>query len=157
MLVTWSPLKGTLRNMGFLSAFIIGSDKCLVLILRATKRWGYPFSPRTSAMWESSLSRASCEQIRLALYVSVLIKLRLYLRGTKLWKCEYCPVQVGFLNTERLREPSDLLERKTSGKLNVLSLSNSDVNSIAGCALLNKLRIEETSAWELRIIKISST
>ena len=118
-----------------------------VTMLSVMKRSVWPFYLSTSIRWNILASCVSAEQIRLALWVSWRIKLRLWLNEAKLVKCAHCRVHVGFMWTERLIELYKRRYRSTLRKLDVLDFSNSTMNWMEGCAWLKEFEEASASVW----------
>ena len=106
---------------------------------------------------DSSSVKVPVEQIVRALSTRHRIRLRLYLKGTKLAKWVYWPVQVGFLYMDLSIVPSLCLDSKTSKKLSLLFISFSMVKFRLSWAILNIAKSAFASMCFGMTQKISST
>ena len=122
--------------MGFLDTVIEGCIWILCFIFFDINLSGYPFSRNVLWINCNSWGKQSSVHIHLALLMRHLIKLRLYLKGTKLWKWAYFPTHVNFRWTARLMLPSGLLVRCASRNEMLLFCSTSHVNVIEWWARL---------------------
>ena len=100
--------------MGFLDTVIEGCFWILCLIFVDMNLSGYQLSRNVLRINSYSWGKQSSVHIRLARLARHLIKLGLYLKGTRFWKWVYCPTHVGFRWIERLMLSSGLLVRCAS-------------------------------------------
>ena len=118
-----SPKNGSLMNTYFFSAVKVTGFLARSPIFLRMNLSGYPFSISVCCSYWSSASTVSGEQICRILAANPWTRFRFILRGTKLWKLVYCPVQVFFRKTLRRIDPSSCLRRRTSR--NAISSSTS--------------------------------